>query len=238
VVGTASLIGKVRFARNPNDWRVLAFYERKRRCTAELNLRRRTENYLVHIHIGGLLDREAIARAIASGGIANLSRDSASLAFSSGFVSESAKFVRTKPGEMIVTRSDLCRASIGRWVERRDYDHNVSCKGPFLIATGATTKSLSIVIGGTAVSVYQRDETVTNQASLKGNHKQVLILGASERDFHMFPLTASLSLVKQKERDRRNQMDEKAGLRQDAVRSQVIDVLGSTRDKETGNEGD
>jgi len=47
----------------------------------------------------------AIARAIASGGIANLSRDSASLAFTSGFVTDSAKFVRTKPGEMIVTRS-------------------------------------------------------------------------------------------------------------------------------------
>jgi hypothetical protein len=33
-------------------------------------------------------------------------------------------------------------------------------------------------------------------------------------------------------------MDEKAGLRQDAARSQVIDVLGNTRDKETGNEDD
>src|ERR1700733_3453874 len=48
---------------------------------------------------------KAIARAIASGGIANLSRDSASLDFTSGFVTESVKFVRTKPGEMIVTRS-------------------------------------------------------------------------------------------------------------------------------------
>jgi hypothetical protein len=47
----------------------------------------------------------AMARAIASGGIANLSRDSASWAFTSGFVTPSAKFVRTKPGEMIVTRS-------------------------------------------------------------------------------------------------------------------------------------
>jgi len=30
--------------------------------------------------------------------------------------------------------------------------------------------------------------------------------------------------------------DEKAGLRRDVVRSQVIDVLRGTRDKETGNE--
>jgi len=46
-----------------------------------------------------------IARAIASGGIASLSRDAASWAFTSGFVAPSVKFVRTKPGEMIVTRS-------------------------------------------------------------------------------------------------------------------------------------
>jgi len=47
----------------------------------------------------------AIARAIASGDIANLSRDAASWAFTSRFVTPSVKFVRTKPGEMIVTRS-------------------------------------------------------------------------------------------------------------------------------------
>jgi len=47
----------------------------------------------------------AIARAIAAGGIANLSRAAASWAFTSGFVTPSAKFVWTKPGEMIVTRS-------------------------------------------------------------------------------------------------------------------------------------
>jgi hypothetical protein len=47
----------------------------------------------------------AAARAIASGGMANLSRDSTSWVFTSGFVTASAKFVWTKPGEMIVTRS-------------------------------------------------------------------------------------------------------------------------------------
>src|SRR6266571_3760755 len=46
----------------------------------------------------------AIARAIASGAIANLSRDAASWAFTSGFVTPSVKFVRTKPGEMLVTQ--------------------------------------------------------------------------------------------------------------------------------------
>src|SRR5439155_688577 len=47
----------------------------------------------------------ATARAIASGGIANLSREVSSWAFTSGLVTAAAKFVRTKPGEMIVTRS-------------------------------------------------------------------------------------------------------------------------------------
>jgi hypothetical protein len=33
-----------------------------------------------------------------------------------------------------------------------------------------------------------------------------------------------------------NRWDEKAGLRRDALSSQVIDALGGARDKETGNE--
>jgi hypothetical protein len=41
---------------------------------------------------------------MATGGNANLSRAFASRAFTSGFVTPSAKFVRTNSGEMIVTR--------------------------------------------------------------------------------------------------------------------------------------
>ena len=47
----------------------------------------------------------AIARAIASGPIAISPIVPRILAFTSGLVMDSAKSVRTKPGEMIVTRS-------------------------------------------------------------------------------------------------------------------------------------
>ena len=47
----------------------------------------------------------AMARAIAFGGIANLSMDATVCAFACGSVIDSAKFVRVKPGEMTVTRS-------------------------------------------------------------------------------------------------------------------------------------
>jgi hypothetical protein len=47
----------------------------------------------------------AIARAIAAGGIANFSMDAEICAFTFSFVMDSAKFVRVKPGETTVTRS-------------------------------------------------------------------------------------------------------------------------------------
>jgi hypothetical protein len=46
-----------------------------------------------------------MARAIASAGIAKLSIDAAIWALTSGLFTDSAKFVWTKPGETIVTRS-------------------------------------------------------------------------------------------------------------------------------------
>jgi hypothetical protein len=54
---------------------------------------------------GGCSIANAIARAIASGGIANFSLEAVSCAFTSGFVTSSAKFVLTGPGEITVTRS-------------------------------------------------------------------------------------------------------------------------------------
>lgn len=48
---------------------------------------------------------KAIARAIASGGIATLSRKASSWLFTSGLVTASTKSLWTKPGETIVTRS-------------------------------------------------------------------------------------------------------------------------------------
>ena len=54
---------------------------------------------------GSCLITNAIARAIAFGGIAISSRMTASRSLTSVFVTSSAKFVRTIPGEMTVTRS-------------------------------------------------------------------------------------------------------------------------------------
>jgi hypothetical protein len=71
----------------------------------KLILRSAADNNLAHIDIGRLLDREHDGRAIASDGIANLSRAPSSRAFTSGLVTPSAKFARTNPGEMIVTRT-------------------------------------------------------------------------------------------------------------------------------------
>ena len=48
----------------------------------------------------------AMARATASAGIAPSSRSVTSRALTSGFVIDSAKFVRVIPGEMIVTRTE------------------------------------------------------------------------------------------------------------------------------------
>jgi len=47
-----------------------------------------------------------MARAMASGSIASVSRDVASRAFTLGFGTESMKSVRMKPGETVVTRKE------------------------------------------------------------------------------------------------------------------------------------
>jgi hypothetical protein len=66
---------------------------------AELTLCSGTDNNLIHINIGRLLDRERNSAYDRLPRHANLSRDSTSWVFTSGFVTASAKFVWTKAGE-------------------------------------------------------------------------------------------------------------------------------------------
>ena len=72
---------------------------------AELTLRSGTDYNLAHINIGRLLDRERNSAGDRLRRHRELVPGVGQLAFTSGFVTASAKFVRTKPGEMIVTRS-------------------------------------------------------------------------------------------------------------------------------------
>jgi hypothetical protein len=72
---------------------------------AELTLRGGMDNNLVHIDIGRLLDRERTSAGNRFARHCELVRDSPSWPFTSGFGTCSAKSVRVKPGEMIVTRS-------------------------------------------------------------------------------------------------------------------------------------
>ena len=72
---------------------------------ADLHLRSGTDNYLVHINIGRLLDREHNSAVDRIRRHRELVSGRGELGFHRGFVTPSVKFVRTKPGEMIVTRS-------------------------------------------------------------------------------------------------------------------------------------
>ena len=72
---------------------------------AELPLRSGTDNYLVHINIGRLFDRERNSAGDRIGRHRELVSGRGELGFHLRICTRSAKFVRTKPGEMIVTRS-------------------------------------------------------------------------------------------------------------------------------------
>jgi hypothetical protein len=74
----------------------------------------RPGNYLVHINIGGLLDRKRNRAGDRIWRHRKLLLGSGSWALNSGLVISSAKFVRKMPGEMIVARTSLRTADPSR----------------------------------------------------------------------------------------------------------------------------